>query len=258
MTVEQQAVCRVQQGGISEIVLDLPTSMNTFRAEYVEQVKTELHAAMDEHSRCVLIRGAADVFSAGWDLASVKAGDDDPFGIITGVVAPFCEFLRELPIPTISAVAGPALGFGLGFALSCDICIADEKATFGSPFRQIGLVPDTGAHFYLLERLGLNKALELIYTGKMLNGAEAAAIGLVNRAVPAGTVVAEAQKLAAGIASGPTQAFSLSKRLLLVGGDYGTMMRAEADAQTKVFATADAAEGIRAFQERRKPVFTGK
>ncbi|OYO26327.1 enoyl-CoA hydratase/isomerase family protein [Janthinobacterium sp. PC23-8] len=255
---EKNAVARLQRDGVSEIVLNLPTSMNCFQAQYVDLVAAQLEAAMRDGARCIVIRGAASVFSAGWDLASVSVADDNPFEVITNVVAPFCQLLRELPVPTISAVAGPALGFGLGLALSCDICIADDDASFGSPFRHIGLVPDTGAHYYFLERLGLNKALELIYTGKILKGSEAAAIGLINQAVPTGSVVAEALKLAHGIASGPTAAFRLSKQVLQAGGSFHAMMRAEADAQTQAFATADAAEGIRAFLKKQKPAFTGR
>jgi 2-(1,2-epoxy-1,2-dihydrophenyl)acetyl-CoA isomerase len=178
--------------------------------------------------------------------------------LITRVVGPFCRQLRELPLPTIAAVAGPALGFGLGLALSCDLCVADEDALFGSPFRHIGMVPDTGAHYFLLSRLGYPMAAELIYTGRLFSGNEAAELRLINRAVPKGTVYEAAHQLAQGIADGPTEAFRLSKQILVQGGDFDAMLAHEGRQLQKVFSTSDLHEGISAFQQRRKPVFTGR
>jgi len=188
----------------------------------------------------------------------VNPESENPQATITDVVAPFCRLLRELPLPTISAVAGPALGFGLGLALSCDLCLADEDALLGSPFRNIGMVPDTGAHFFFLNRLGYSLAAELIYTGRLLSGREAAQVGLINRAVPTGTAAAEAASLATHIASGPTQAFRLSKQILLQGGDFDAIVAHEGRQLDKVFATEDLKEGIHAFQQRRKPIFKGR
>src|SRR3989344_4119138 len=143
-------------------------------------------------------------------------------------------------------------------ALACDICIADEDALLGSPFRNIGFVPDTGAHYFLLERLGYHRAAELIYTGRFLSGQAAAEARLINRAVPVGTVVEEAHKLAELISNGPTKALSLSKDILLRGGSFDEMMAREATYQAAAFSTSDAAEGLQAFLQRRKPVFTGR
>jgi len=245
-------------GAVATVVLDLARPKNSFRASDVERVGVLLNEAVREGARCLVVRGAGPVFSAGWDITSIDPAEDDPLAMITGVVGPFCRQLRELPVPTISAVAGPALGFGLGLALSCDLCLADEDALLGSPFRNIGMVPDTGAHYYFLSRLGYPLAAELIYTGRLLSGREAAELGLINRNVPSGTVAAEAAVLAERIASGPTQAFRLSKQILLEGGDFDSMTAHEARQLSKVFATEDLHEGIRAFQQRRKPIFTGR
>ena len=142
-------------------------------------------------------------------------------------------------------------------ALCCDLCLAEEDALFGSPFRHIGMVPDTGAHYFFLSRLGHSLASELIYTGRMVSGEEAARLRLVNRIVAKGSLAAEAQALAQNIASGPTEAFRLSKQILLQGGDFESMVAHEGRQLRKVFATADLHEGIAAFQQRRKPRFTG-
>lgn len=242
---------------VAEVVLDLPTAKNSFRTSDVELLGDLLSQAVNQQARCVILRGAGNIFSAGWDISSINTESDDPLDLITGTVAPFCRLLRELPVPTIAAVSGAALGFGLGLALCCDLCIADEDAMLGSPFRNIGMVPDSGAHYFFLTRLGYPLAAELIYTGRLLNGSEAARLGLINRATPAGSVAAEATKLAAHIAAGPTAAFRLSKEILLAGGDFNTMMAHEATQQVKAFASTDLQEGIAAFKQRRKPVFSG-
>ncbi len=253
-----QGITVQHDGAVATIVLDLAQPKNSFRVADVERLGALLGEALASGARCLVIRGAGAVFSAGWDIGSIDPGAADPMAMISEVVGPFCRKLRELPVPTVSAVAGPALGFGFGLALSCDLCIADESALFGSPFRHIGMVPDTGAHYLLLSRLGHARASELIYTGRMVGGSEAAQLGLINRAVPKGELVEAAQRLASEIAAGPTQAFRLSKEVLLQGGGFDQMVAHEGRQLQKVFATADLHEGIRAFQQRRKPVFTGR
>lgn len=246
------------QDAVATIAIDLPQPKNSFRVENVRALGAQLDAALDGGARCVVLRGAGPVFSAGWDIGSIDPAGDDPTAMIGEVVGPLCRRLRTLPVPTIAAVAGPALGFGFGLALCCDMVLAEEDALFGSPFRHIGMVPDSGAHHILLSRAGFAIASELIYTGRLVNGTEAAALRLVNRALPKGTVADEAQQLAQAIASGPTQAFRLSKEILLQGGDFDSMLAHEARQLKQVFATDDLKEGIAAFQQRRRPVFAGR
>lgn len=246
------------EGAIATLVLDLAQPKNTFRTTDVQHLGALLDEALAAGARCVVIQGAGPVFSAGWDIGSIDPAADDPMALIAEVVGPFCKRLRELPVPTISAVTGPALGFGFGLALCCDLCIAEDDALFGSPFRHIGMVPDSGTHHFLLSRLGHPLAAELIYTGRLLSGAEAARLGLINRSVARGELAAEVDKIAQTIASGPTQALRLSKEILLQGGDFDTMFAHEGRQLAKVFSTADLKEGISAFQQRRKPVFQGR
>lgn len=244
--------------GVASIEIGLAQPKNSFRVADVERLSAALDEAIAENARCVVLRGASGTFSAGWDVTSIDPAADDPMAMIADVVAPFCNKLRTFPVPTISAVAGVALGFGLGLALCCDICLADEDARLGSPFRNIGMVPDTGTHYYFLTRLGQAKAAELIYTGRLITGAEAAQIGLVNRATATGSLHAAADELATSIAQGPTAAFRLSKEILLAGGDFKKIVAHEGDQLRRVFETADLKEGIRAFQERRPPKFEGR
>ncbi|MCK1394376.1 enoyl-CoA hydratase-related protein [Bradyrhizobium sp. 1] len=244
--------------GVARIEFDLAQPKNSFRVADVDQLEAAVDEAIAANARCIVLRGARGTFSAGWDVTSIDPGKDDPMAMITNLVAPFCHKLRTLPVPTISAVAGVALGFGLGLALCCDICVMDEDARVGSPFRGIGMVPDTATHYFFLSRLGHAKAAELIYTGRLITGAEAAQIGLINRATEAGSVNAVVDELALSIAEGPTAAFRLSKEILLAAGDFDQIVAHEGRQLQRVFETADLKEGIRAFQQRRAPKFEGR
>jgi len=258
MSSKTSTIELLRNGPVTTLQFDLAQPKNSFRVADLRRVGDLLDEAVSGGARCLVVRGAHRVFSAGWDITSIDPAADDPLAMIADLVGPFCRKLRTLPVPTISAVAGPALGFGLGFALSCDLCLAEEDALFGSPFRQIGMVPDTGTHHFFLSRLGYPLAAELIYTGRMLNGAEAARLRLINLAVPSGTVSEAAQELAASIASGPTAALRLSKEILLAGGDVEAIVAHEGRQLARVFRTEDLHEGIRAFQERRAPRFNGR
>lgn len=250
-------VLRFEQA-VATLTVDLPQPKNAFRTADARSLAARLDEALEGGARCVVLRGAGPAFCAGWDIASIRPDQDDPVALIGDVVAPLLRKLRSLTVPTIAAVAGPALGFGFGLALSCDLCLAAEDALFGSPFRAIGMVPDSGTHYFLQSRLGPALAAELIYTGRLLAGSDAAQMRLINRAVPAGALGDETARLAAGIAAGPTQALRLSKEILLAGGDFDAVLAHEARQLRQAFATADLQEGIAAFQQRRKPAFTGR
>lgn len=255
--VGQGVALRVERS-VATLSIDLAQPKNAFRTADARSLSLRLDEALAGGARCLVLRGAGAAFCAGWDVGSIRPGQDDPSALIQDVVAPLLRKLRSLPVPTIAAVAGPALGFGFGLALSCDLCLAEADALFGSPFRSIGMVPDSGTHYFLQSRLGPPVAAELIYTGRLLVGSEAAQMRLINRAVAKGTLASEADGLAQEIAAGPTQALRLSKEVLLAGGDFDGVLAHEARQLRRVFATADLQEGIAAFQQRRKPEFTGR
>ncbi len=244
--------------GVATLLLQLPRAKNAFRAGDATRLGELIGTLQAPEVRCVVIRGAGDAFSAGWDIGSVDPRGDDPVAMIRDVVGPLLARVRSLPLPTIAAVAGPALGFGFGLALCCDVVLAEEEAVLGSPFRNIGMVPDSGTHHILRDRLGHGRAAELIYTGRLLSGREAAALGLVNRAVAKGTLIDETERLAREIASGPTVALALSKEILLAGGDFDAVVAREAEALRACFATADLKEGMAAFMQKRRPAFRGQ
>lgn len=162
----------------------------------------------------------------------------------------------------MAAVPGACLGVGLGIALACDVTIAAGSARLGSPFARIGAVLDSGGHHHLVHRFGEHRALELIYTGRLLNGTEATEWDLVNRAVPEDELLDETLAVVRRVAAGPTQAFRLSKRITHRITDaalrFDAVFATEGDARGEATRTADYTEGITAFQTKREPSFTGR
>ena len=150
----------------------------------------------------------------------------------------------------------------MGIALGCDVVYVADDAKIGSPFARIGAVLDSGGHSFFVSRLGMHRALELIYTGRLLSGVEAAQFGLVNRSMPKDSLVAETRKIAAQVATGPTAAFMLSKHLVRRIDEEAlglfAVLKCEAQAQGAAGRTADYKEGITAFQQKRAPKFQGK
>src|SRR5215471_19494550 len=202
------------EASVGEIVLNRPDKLNALTLEMVEELHASLQAAETAGVRALILRGEGRGFSAGRDLAGVDPATDDAERVLAEVVNPLIRRVREFPSPTFAAVQGACLGVGLGLALACDVVIAAEDARIGSPFARIGAVLDSGGHAFFVERLGSHRALELIYTGRLLSGADADAWGLVNRCVPNDQLLDTVRAMAGSVAQGPTLAFQTSKRLV--------------------------------------------
>ncbi len=198
------------ENGLAEIVLNRPDKMNAVDEAMAAELNGCLERAASQGARALMIRGEGPAFSVGRDLADADPGIEDAEAIIENTLNPLIKRVVAFPAPTFAAVHGVCVGVGLGLALACDVVYVADDAKIGSPLARIGAVLDSGGHSFLVSRLGAHRALELIYTGRLLSGAEAAQLGLVNRSIAKDSLVAETRKLASQVALGPTAAFMLS------------------------------------------------
>ncbi|HZD25915.1 MAG TPA: enoyl-CoA hydratase-related protein, partial [Alphaproteobacteria bacterium] len=253
-----ETVLLQRDGAVAEIAFNRPKSKNSLRPEDLALLASHLDAVRRSNARCLVLRGEGGAFSAGRDIAGADPVKDDNEGLLKDIINPVVKRVREFPLPTLALVEGPCLGIGFGLAFACDITLAAEDAVLGSPFRNIGCILDSGGHHVMASRIGSHRTFELIYTGRLISGREAAEIGLINRAYAATDLIAEGRKMAAQIASGPTEAFRISKRILLSDASFDEVLDMEAEGQAEALRTADGVEGFKAFQEKRRPVFRGK
>ena len=246
---------------IARLVLNRPDKLNAVNARMAEDLLAAIARVASESPRVLVMSGAGRGFCAGRDLDEADPANEDAAAVLSEVFNPLFLAIRSLPMPTIAQVHGPALGIGLGLAMACDIVYAAASAKVGSPFARIGAVLDSGGHRYLVDRVGPHRALELIYTGRLISGVEATEAGLVNGSFPDEELPAAVDDVARQIATGPTAAFALSKQLVQRLEDaemaFDTLLAAEAAAQGAASTTADYLEGISAFQQKRRPNFTG-
>jgi 2-(1,2-epoxy-1,2-dihydrophenyl)acetyl-CoA isomerase len=249
-------------GAVARIVLARPAQLNAM----TEQMVNELLAALDQVSaseaRVLLVTAEGRGFCAGRDIAGAQPGTEDGGQVLADIFNPLVERVAAAPLPTIAGVQGACLGTGLGLALACDVVIVTETAKIGSPFVNIGAVLDSGAHKAFVERLGPARSLELIYSGRLISGQQAAEWGLVSSSVPEEQLEQAVTDLGARIAAGPTAALMESKRLVRRLLDEhmsrADVLAAEAEAQSRASRTRDYVEGFTAFVERRKPEFVGR
>jgi 2-(1,2-epoxy-1,2-dihydrophenyl)acetyl-CoA isomerase len=245
---------------VAEVVLDRPDVLNSFDEAMVDA----FHRALDEvaDARAVIVRGEGRAFSAGRDLSGARPLTEDAAAILGELFNPLIARLASLPVPTIAAVHGACLGVGFGVAMACDLAVCAERTRIGSPFANIGAVLDSGGHAALVRRVGPHRALELVYTGRLLDGREAAAMGLVNACVADHELVDHVRDLGRRIAAGPTAAFARSKRIVRRLQDEALsldeVLAVEAIAQGESAGTPDYVEGMTAFMEKRSPRFVGR
>jgi len=246
---------------IGVVYLNQPETRNALSMEMQEELRIALEGlARDGAVKAIVISGRGTAFCAGGDLRTM--GDSKPFqgrqrmqSVHRLVLA-----LRNLEKPVLAAVNGPAFGAGWSLAMACDFVIASEKARFSLAFVKVGLIPDCGSLYLLPRIIGLPKAKELMMTGRVVEAAEAGALGLVNKVVPPEQLLPEALTLARELAQGPPLALGLLKSIVnrAFETDFLTLLEEEALAQDLCLQTEDHREGVRAFFEKRKPEFIGK
>ena len=247
---------------IATITLNRPEALNAFSKEVVEEVLHALDDAKnDENVRVVVLTGAGQkAFSAGADIKAMIGMNALKARELSLMGEKLCLALENLEKPVIAALNGYALGGGLEVAMSCDLRIASENSRMGQTEINIGLIPGWGGTQRLTRLVGRAKAKELVLTGKIIDAKVAEQLGIVNMTVPADKFTETVRQFALELATKAPVALRVSKALINKGADISldSAIALEREGFGVVASTEDLQEGVRAFSEKRKPVFKGK
>jgi enoyl-CoA hydratase/carnithine racemase len=256
-----------REGHVALLTFNDPDRLNAMTGAMGQALAGAVDALRGESIRAAVLTGSGRAFSAGGDLEMLdrNASRGEAGGARRAIRDEMRTFyglfltVRELPCPTIAAINGPAIGAGLCVALSCDMRIAASTAKLGLNFNRLGLHPGMGATWTLPRIVGPAIAAEILYTGRTFDGEEALRMGLVNRAVPAESVVESARGLADEIAEAAPLSVAGTRRSLArsAGASLEEQLHFEAHEQAGTFESRDAREGITALRERRAPRFEG-
>ncbi len=250
--------------GVVLLTLDLPDRRNAMTEELTAEWGRVLPAvAADRATRCLVVTGSGSVFCAGGDLSWLEQGGDLGVDQIRARMLPFYRtwlHIRELEVPSIAALNGPAIGAGLALALACDLRYAAPGARLSAPFTSLGMHAGMATTWLLPEVAGLAVARELLLTGRSVSAEEAVGLGLVNRVFPAETLIDDVLGIAQTVATRAPIATRLTKVALAGGGhaSFDAALAWESLAQPVTMTTEDLREGIRAQRERRRAQFTGR
>lgn len=254
-------VLKEREGGVAILTLNRPDKLNALNVELLATLELALvELENDRTVGCVVLTGAGEkAFVAGADIATMKELTSMEAKHFSDVGHRVCSRIERAHFPVIGAVNGFALGGGCELALSCDFLYASEKAKFGQPEVNLGVIPGFGGTQRLARRVGLGRARELCYTGDTLGAEEALRIGLVNRVVPQAELLSAAKATAAKICTKGPLAIAQAKRVILRGADVSIDIANELEAQAfaTLFDTLDQREGMTAFLEKRPAAFKG-
>ena len=257
------------EDGIATLTFNRPEARNALTPELIQALAAAApRLALDPKVRAVVVTGAGGAFCAGGDVkgfvapkgegAHAPTFDERVHAIRSG--ADFSRILHEMPKPTLAVIPGAAAGAGLSIALACDMRIAADSAKLTTAFSKIGASGDYGGSYFLTKLVGPAKARELYFTADVITGAEAARLGIVNRAVPAADLAAEAKQLAQKLAALPTVAIGYMKKNLNMAehGSLASVLDMESIHMVRTMQTEDHKASSLAFVEKRAPVFKGR
>ena len=266
MTAEEREeqdsiVLRRREGAVATVLMHQPDDLNSFTPE----LRAELAAALEEASgdrsvRVIVLGGSGRFFSAGANLKRGTLGTISIREVLLQEYKPLFDAITRAPQPVIAAVQGGAAGIGMSLAVACDLIVMEENAFLLCPFSAIGLIPDGGSTWTLTQALGHRAAFEFAISGDRMPASRATELGLANRLAQPGEALSAAEEWAAELALKAPLALAATKRLMRKAGtlSYEELFLAEADEQEACSNTADAAEGVAAFLEKRAPRFTGE
>ena len=247
---------------VAIVTLNRPDKLNSFNREMAFLLQTILDECdADENVRCVYLTGNGKAFSAGQDIGELTG--EDPIAmekILSEHFNPIVKRLRQLQKPVVCAVNGVAAGAGANFALCCDIVVAAASSSFIQAFSKIGLIPDSGGTFFLPRLIGFQKASALMMTGDKVSAADAEKMGMIFKVIDDATFAVDSFAIAEKLSQMPTRGLYFTKMALThsMHRNLEEQLYEEDILQQKAGATADYAEGIAAFIEKRKAVFNGK
>ena len=257
----EEGVILSKQEAVAVIILNRPKAMNSLNRDLCVRLSETIdELEQDEHVRAVIITGAGEeAFCAGIDLKERKGMSEEELKALRRfTIFPLFQRLERMEKPLIGAINGLALGGGAEIALICDIRIASEKAGFGQTEVKWGIIPAAGACQRLPGIVGMGKAKELLLTGEIIDAREGERIGLFNRVTPSRNLMKEALETANRIAQNGPVAVRQIKKTVNMGADHHLALAFDAEASEVCYHTQDRLEGVAAFNEKRKPRFTGR
>jgi 2-(1,2-epoxy-1,2-dihydrophenyl)acetyl-CoA isomerase len=251
------------ENGIKRLTFNRPKSRNSIDPETFELFHQAMLDSAHDDSRVIVLSGTGESFCSGADLSSFGATDVANYDVTTSLrerTNPAILAMRAMPKPIIARVHGPAAGIGCNYALACDLIVASEQAYFAELFVRIGLMPDGGGTYFFPRIVGYYKAFELMALGEIVSATDALRLGIANKVVPFAELDATVNALAERLAQAPAIAVANIKAGLnhALNAELASALEFEAVQQGECFRSADFREGVAAFLEKRKAVFTGK
>nr|WP_201715014.1 enoyl-CoA hydratase [Rossellomorea arthrocnemi] len=245
---------------VLNVTLNRPDSLNSFDEGMLNGMITALEEAeRNQEIRAIVIRGAGRSFSAGGDVKTMGSATPAQVYEHIGILNSCIKAIKEIEKPVIATVHGFAAGAGFNLALACDVLIASESSQFAMSFSKVGLISDGGGSYFLPRLIGPHLAKEFFFTGESVSARRMYELGVINRLVPADRLEEETKVFASHLATGPSKAYGMMKKMIdrSFTTSLDEILEQERITQTLMISTEDHLEGVSAFKEKRTPSFSG-